>query len=519
MLFNSFSEASLKEQVRLNAIGHLSPEDLKSQACKRKAEYGIQSYAKPHSTFSDIVAVLECGCLPPGLVLLPSWDQSLDIPLHGALAERALEPPTKRRNHSPSLEASKLAFPSKPSSASLKILNSEQTELSRGNDGSALVPPSEVREHHLDKVHKQHDPSNSDHLTATAFPLFVTDAHDAPSSVDPADHGQPLHPQDYSSTEAPVCTDAIRGPAQAMDTPSTSVQAGTGNILPSSFLSNTGPGSFALAGTCIDLEDLQMPILALPSSSDLTDEKINEIINVASELKRSGDSERGSRKYPWRVGSLSKYVEASLMYMEACESMLLLPKSSERSARASSLYGKTADLLVYAAKEAGFNTRGAELGKNALRILCERLAAICLMREAVQRPSKFHETANRVLSLLQAQKKYQHPSSIGQHPVTPSPQKQEASEKVGEHSPDGSTVSSRVEAAGISTPMAPHQQQQVQQHSQMPASLKAELGQAHLRLIAAAQKVSRFSDMMRRSTNGFQQMIERPDLRSNPYAM
>ncbi len=62
---------------------------------------------------------------------------------------------------------------------------------------------------------------------------------------------------------------------------------------------------------------------------------------------------------------------------------------------AARLYSDTAKLLVHAARSVE-GVKGSELGKEALRILAERLCAVCCMREAAQQPRRFDTFALQV---------------------------------------------------------------------------------------------------------------------------
>lgn len=63
------------------------------------------------------------------------------------------------------------------------------------------------------------------------------------------------------------------------------------------------------------------------------------------------------------------------------------------------MYGQTAELLHHTLKNIEV-MHASELGKEALRILCERLCAICCMRQAAHAPNKYEDMARRIGAVI-----------------------------------------------------------------------------------------------------------------------
>lgn len=93
-------------------------------------------------------------------------------------------------------------------------------------------------------------------------------------------------------------------------------------LLPPNFLEGEPSNSLSMEFANLGGYDFHMPpsALPLPSGSRSSESSIKERIGEAQNTKRAGDALRNSVG-AWDVCSLGKYVEASLMFMEACEWM------------------------------------------------------------------------------------------------------------------------------------------------------------------------------------------------------
>ena len=207
-----------------------------------------------------------------------------------------------------------------------------------------------------------------------------------------------------------------------------------------------------------------------------------------------------------------------------------IPPSYPTKYRLSSLYGSTATLLSYTASNAE-TASGPDLAKEALRILAERLCAVCQLREAVHSQGRIGESVARAQQLS---------IRCSQIPVLPPlhPQQQQlqhvASSSVarpGEGSKAGGTCQPLTEADSTTS----SQDNSVPQHPQRPptgpsttlagpaaaastASAVLPASEGTLRLVEHAKQVARFSGLLRRSPLGFQTFIERPDYRDSQAA-
>eukprot|EP00798_Chlamydomonas_sp_ICE-L_P015890 gene15890-22019_t len=521
---------ALDSEIGLKLIGHLPAEQLKSQALKRKAEFHLDNYPGPSASCKDIVDFLRKdgvrrACLP----LLPRWDSSLELPL---VADSSLlgaaEFSSKKFHSSNSIADGSREGASKATPTRCETLDSEQAvvepgpkefkDLSHQPGPSVTITRSPTE---LEKSMMQRPGScTSDQATTSAFKPSFSDLPSGQQSHQQTRPGQGnatcSEPHVKRSLDGSVEGDRAAGGAEpsGVGVPGTATQAGPGCVLPPNFLGVGSPSVLYSTFNSLDPLELQMPLPPGLPTHEITEAKISSIISSAADLKRSGDALRGSAMSPWRVKSLSKYVEASLMYMEACEYMSRLPRTAERQ-RAASLYGQTADLLVTAAKLTE-TMRGAELCKEALRILSERLAAACSLRESTLMLAKFTDSATRVTRLLQMQSQNLSAAHGSQKMATPSPMKQRALAHLEQPSPDCSAVSSQ-DRLDSYTPLASNQPKPVPR-KQMSSSTTAELEQAQVQMLSNARKLLRFTNMMRRSTMGFQAMIERSDLRENEFA-
>ena len=80
--------------------------------------------------------------------------------------------------------------------------------------------------------------------------------------------------------------------------------------------------------------------------------------------------------------------------------------------RVALLYSQTAQLLSHVVK-ALESTAGSDLAREALRILCERLVAVCCMREAAQAPTKYQDMTKQFTGLLAKHSQAGHTGECG----------------------------------------------------------------------------------------------------------
>lgn len=295
--------------------------------------------------------------------------------------------------------------------------------------------------------------------------------------------------------------------------PSVGCQAGHSVVLAPSCLDSSSC-SFAAASMCsVSPFDFLLPSLARRSPEKVDDDFIGSIMNKAKDAKYAADKQRGGLAAPWTVEALCKYVQSAVMFMEACE--YILRASKERSGRlvrlragtVPGLYGSTAKLLSYTA-QAAETALGSDLSKDALRILTERLCAVCHMREAVHAPVRFTEAAVKAQQL--SHKFNQAHQSVApldgpSHHAGVACSLGESEGTRGQPSPNDSTNSSQ--DVVIASSRAQHQTSATQQQVLHAESIQ--------RLIEQAKQVARFSDLIRRSSLGFQTFLERPDYRNS----
>ncbi|MEW5301733.1 MAG: hypothetical protein WDW36_004572 [Sanguina aurantia] len=389
-----------------------------------------------------------------------------------------------------------------------------------------------------------HNAPHQEHLTTSSVPTCsqhrpATSSHSLPpksSCPSPSDHlaaavAQPPQQQQNKQPEQQQqqqrqgstthTQDSAAGPATASPTAPSSSQSGTTcqaavgvgehPVLPPSFLH---PPKFTAAAhslASISPFDMLMPHRAVASASQAA---VDALMLQARATKHKGDELKG--KAQWKMGSLQMLVQSSLQFMEACDVMTRMPRSHERTSRIESLYGQTAELLHHTLKNIEV-MHASELGKEALRILCERLCAICCMRQAAHAPNKYEDVARRIGAVIKdhgAQLAVAAAAAAGGQGATKQQQQQHGASaaapkdsKPSHVSPDDSSHSSREVAAPVatgvsaSTPPLPTAQQHL--------LLLPDLGQLQSKLLASSRQVSRYSELIRRSTNSFQVFIER----------
>ena len=112
----------------------------------------------------------------------------------------------------------------------------------------------------------------------------------------------------------------------------TQAQAGGDLILPMSFLDLGGLACIAESYSSISPLDM----LSAPSRvTEVNEALVNRLISEGQQTKREGDALRGNS---WRVSSLSKYVEGALKFMQACEYILVMGKSTDQRSDYGSRY-------------------------------------------------------------------------------------------------------------------------------------------------------------------------------------
>mmetsp|Transcript_40163 Transcript_40163/g.89110 ORF Transcript_40163/g.89110 Transcript_40163/m.89110 type:complete len:587 (+) Transcript_40163:120-1880(+) len=505
------------------------PESLQGQvhAVNAKKEK-LKDYVKPSASPSRIVAAIRDGgfSIFEDFQRLPSWDDSLAIP-------SSLRPLLDR----PQLEDERPAKRARQSAAPGKVLGTEvvQSAIPVSVSGPACTtghpagsPASSPAADHATAGSSQHSQAEDEGRLGTSAKngmesLGIVQAPGSSSSdqattlaysMSSPEHGEllvgPVSAPGSTKKQAPkavVTTSSIRNQPAA---PSLSVQAGQGTILPSPLLELSGHSDAANSMRSISPFDLQMPTISRRSAEQITDEVVTRKVEAAQNVKRSADQQRGSVTSPWSIVALSKYVESALMFMEACEYILQMPKSHDRQVRVKGLYGATAELLSYAIKFVE-TAKGSDMAKEALRILAERLCAVCCMREAAHGANRYTSEATRIDTMLakykQQQKQQQPPAPAPGRNLPAGPSAGNAIKQAA-HSPDDSTNSSQ-------DVVSASQQQQQLQRQQLTASMMAELSQVQQRLMGAAKQVARFSEMIRRSTINFQAFIERADFKTS----
>ncbi|PNH07944.1 hypothetical protein TSOC_005569, partial [Tetrabaena socialis] len=286
-------------------------------------------------------------------------------------------------------------------------------------------------------------------------------------------------------------------------------------VLPTSFLELPSLGGTALSFNSIGPFDLQLETEQRPG---VADGRVDAHIEEARRTKREGDALFSRNGRVWGIKSLSKYVSASLMFMEAAEAMQREPPkrdrqsshSSQPSQRAAGLYKQTAELLVHTVSFAD-SVKVNGVGKEALRLLAERLCAVCLMRQALLSLASFKSCAGRAQEALREHSKQQAAQGAGTGGAAgaaagPQPSPEDSTTSSLHAAPGGPPTSAAAAGAAGGSGGAPAQGLAGFGHEQVTE------------LLSYARTTVRFSEYMRRSSKGFEALLERSDVRSDQQA-
>lgn len=288
----------------------------------------------------------------------------------------------------------------------------------------------------------------------------------------------------------------------------------------------------ALSFNSIGPYDLQLE--SRPKSLLAEAGTVEALMNAAQGVKREGDRMFKQQNNCWTVGALSRYIEGSLMFMEAAEGMLR-ERMSRSAERAALIYCQTAQLLEHSSRFAG-SIKGNGVGREALRLLAERLAATCLLRNTALHTQRYADCAGRALSALKEQHRQQaQAQAAGAAGSSAAAQAQQSPEDSSTSSlnpaaaPHASAGSSRLGSTSHS--QHHHHNSHPHPHPHHPGGASAGaaadkqsqvlpgFGQDQMAdLVSFAKVASQFSEYMRRSAKGFEAFLERADVRQNQQA-
>ncbi|KAL6747646.1 hypothetical protein V8C86DRAFT_1291034 [Haematococcus lacustris] len=505
----------------------------------------LNGYVQRLTFPAAIVECLRSGECKDFSILLPPWDDNLDLPpaepaLQGDASPSQLARPTKRcRKANPPPAA--LDVPLEPDQA----MEVQPTPLQP-------VKPAKVDQHPGD--------SNSNEATNTEQILYP------PQSVSPTEvSAQPSLPKAILRSAPALPLPAPRAPSlpPMLRGVSTAAQAGPSNLLPPCLLHLQGANdSLSSAFNSLGPNDLLLPnSVCCPTGQQGSQTHLDWLISAARARKREGDALRGSG--PWHMPSVSSMVEASLMFMEACDEKLRCPPSSQdRLQSVALLYQQTSSLLQWTSR-ACETMQSREAVKEALRILCERLTMTCLLREAQLTHGSLRQYADKVDLLVKTQQQRSQqpgttaaappPTAAKQVPCTgtqPSAATAAAAAAAAAVAKSSQTAAASKAAASKAAAAAAAQQAAskaaaaAQQQAQlspvdsvtscqeqvalaqsaapMPRpvqiNVSAELGAFQGKLLQSGRSVAKYAELLRKSTLGFQALLERPDIRASQAA-
>lgn len=99
------------------------------------------------------------------------------------------------------------------------------------------------------------------------------------------------------------------------------------SILPPSFLQLQGAcSSIASIFSAVTTAELQVPQTAPPSQS--SEKMVESRLQAAKACKHEADQARGSKG--WSTRTVIKYVEAALLFIEACEYLVRVPGENKQ---------------------------------------------------------------------------------------------------------------------------------------------------------------------------------------------
>lgn len=187
--------------------------------------------------------------------------------------------------------------------------------------------------------------------------------------------------------------------------------------------------------------------------------------------------------------------------------------------RASTLLVQTANLLQFTIKTCESMGKGAELAREVTRVLCERLAACCFIRESSCNAHRYTDYAQRIGQLLSRTAQQVASAATAGAPHGGSHGGKGAGRKAG----TGQQLSPTDSTTSCQEPMAVAQSRGSGAHvrvgSTHHANMAAELAPLQSKLAAAARQARANAELLTRSTNGLQALTERPDVRHNPIAL
>mmetsp|Transcript_27522 Transcript_27522/g.70065 ORF Transcript_27522/g.70065 Transcript_27522/m.70065 type:complete len:548 (-) Transcript_27522:561-2204(-) len=479
----------------------------------------LVGFPEPGAPASKIVEFFKQDAIP-GPTVRP-WDDSLVLQ-HPAPSTRAPEDsarPTKKVRTASTQECAKQSTISKP------VLDAGRSCQATGALHAAGPDAVTGAKGHIpaacEEVHNAPGSSSSDHATTSVF-----NQNPSPAEVQTAPVAVPQ----------PVQVKAETRPAANMrrcDGCSTSTQAGSGAILPTSLLQLHGASDVGEVFSSVGHSAMGVQLRPLIQQAyTLKDSDIEEMMENAKKVKREGDASRKGSHMLWTPHAVSLYLESSLLFMEACEAMLRQPRTSERINKAAMVLVQTAELLQFTIRACESMGKGAELVREVTRVLCERLAACCFIREASCQTHKYTDYAQRVGQLLSrgapqaaagtSTAAAAHAAPRAAAPVASAPAGKQAGGKgvPGQQtSPNDSTTSSQEQLAmaqsrGSGAGPGTHARAVVPQN----VNVAAELGPLQAKLLTSARQIVKYAELVKRSTNNFQTLLERPDVRHNPMA-
>ncbi|GLC50074.1 hypothetical protein PLESTB_000339300 [Pleodorina starrii] len=289
-------------------------------------------------------------------------------------------------------------------------------------------------------------------------------------------------------------------------------------VLPLSFLELPRLCGTALSFQSIGPFDLQ---LEREQRIVLTEGSVEAHVEEAKRVKRQGDVLMTNNSKQWSIKALSKYIIAALMFMEAADAMLARDQRRDQRHNlswAANMYRQTADLLVFTVTSAD-TLKGNGIGKEALRLLAERLCAICLLRQTSLMAGNIKACADKAQAALREHQRQQSAHGAGAGAAAgasgsgqqPSPEDSSTSSlhagqvsngpgSLSGGAAPGGAGSAHGSGGGVSQPLAGFGHEQVSE------------------LLSYARTTYRFSEFMKRSSKSFEAFLERPDVRQDQQA-
>ncbi|KAG2484931.1 hypothetical protein HYH03_016317 [Edaphochlamys debaryana] len=351
-------------------------------------------------------------------------------------------------------------------------------------------------------------PAQAPGRPASAAPPRASAAGTPAGSCSP----RPAQPADRpSASDRPAAAPAASRPAGV--SVETQTSAPNFPVLAPSFLEDRDKakakafGGTALAYTSIGPFDLQLE----HKRGGLPESRIEAHLQEAAKVKREGDALFNKNGRQWSIKALSRYVSGALMFMEAADAML---KDRLRGpSRAATILKQTADLLSHAVTFVD-HVKGASVGKEALRLLAERLCAICLLRQAGLQFTALRSCADKAQLALREHTKQQAAAQAAGAAAAGG-----AAAGGQQPSPEDSTTSSlHASAHGAGSAGAAGGSGAGGGGAGAPGGLTGFGHDQVAELLSYARLTARFSDYMKRSAKSFEAFLERPDVRQDQQA-